>query len=228
MTSQKSVEQGPDGLALVVVQEPGGLEGQPEALVVSQPIVFAKDQEICRGRKRNGQLGNDTERRLIGPEFVAPELAEMDSGPFGQRSLGHAPLASQGGQSLGELHGPHAIKLGIVDTTYIGYNQLDTVLPDERPNESGGPMGSSMKTRAVPDDVVPFDVDAADHQAVLSGVLDHYAEHLSLHLRRSLDWPGSRARRVRQSDCASAMRIARSGCVCRIASGEPVGFCAPH
>ena len=127
MTSEKSIEQGPDGLALVVVQEPGGLEGQPEALVVAQPIVFAKDQEICRGRQRNGQLGNDTERRLIGPEFVAPELAEMDSGPFGQRSLGHAPLASQGGQSLGELHGPHAIKLGIDDTTYIVYNQLDTV-----------------------------------------------------------------------------------------------------
>jgi len=40
-------------------------------------------------------------------------------------------------------------------------------------------MGSSMKTRAVPDDVVAFDVDAADHQAVLSAVLDHYAEHLS-------------------------------------------------
>jgi DNA primase len=179
MTSEKSVEQGPDGLALVVVQESGGLEGQSEALVVAQPIVFAKDQEICRGRQRNGQLRNDAERRLIGPELIAPELAEMDSGPFGQRSLGHAPLASQGGQSLGELHGGHAIKLGIVNTTYIVYNQLNTAISDERPNESGGPMGSSMKTRAVPDDVVPFDVDAADHQAVLSAVLDHYAEHLS-------------------------------------------------
>jgi hypothetical protein len=35
-----------------------------------------------------------------------------------------------------------------------------------------------MKMRAVPDDVVAFEVDATDHQAVLSGVLDHYAEHL--------------------------------------------------
>jgi DNA primase len=182
VASQEGVEQCPDRLALVVGQELGGLEGQTQALVVAQPVVLAKDQEICRRGQRNSQLRDDAEGRLIGPEFIATELAHMDAGPFSQCSLGQSPLASQCSQSLGELHVPHATKLGIVDTIYIVYNQDNLATSDqgteESANESGGPVGSSMKMRAVPDDVVAFEVDASDHQAVLSGVLDHYAEHL--------------------------------------------------
>jgi hypothetical protein len=180
VASQEGVEQCPDRLALVVGQELGGLEGQTQALVVTQPVVLAKDQEICRRGQRNSQLSDDAERRLIRSEFIAPELAHMDACPFSQRSLGQSPLASECGQSLGELHVPHATKLGIVDTTYIVYNPIDIATSDDDANESGGPVGSPMKMRAVPDDVVAFAVDATDHQAVLSGVLDHYAEHLLL------------------------------------------------
>jgi DNA primase len=180
VASQEGVQQCPDRLALVVGQELGGFESQAETLVVAQPVVLAKDQEISRGGQGNGQLSDDAQRRLIGAEFVAPELAHVDTGPFGQRGLGQAPLAPECGQSLGELHEAHATKVGIVDTTYIVYNPIDIAISDDDANESGGPVGSSMKMRAVPDDVVAFEVDATDHQAVLSGVLDHYAEHLLL------------------------------------------------
>ena len=180
VASQEGVEQCSDRLTLVVGQELGGFESQAETLVVAQPVVLAKDQEISRGGQGNSQLRDDAQRRLIGAQFIAPELAHMDAGPLGQRGLGQAPLASECGQSLGKLHDAHATKVGIVDTTYIVYNPIDIATSDDDANESGGPVGSSMKMRAVPDDVVAFEVDATDHQAVLSGVLDHYAEHLLL------------------------------------------------
>lgn len=175
MAGEKSVEERTDRVALVVVEEVGGFEGEPEPLVLGQAGLIAEDEKVGCGGKRGGQLSDDPEGRLVGARLVAAELAEMDAGPLGQSGLREAPLTAQLGQALREIHDDHDTRPPLVDIVNNRYSPLNTRTSSDREDD----VASRMKSHPLPDDVVALDVDPEATDAVLlDAVVDHWHESL--------------------------------------------------
>lgn len=171
MAGEEGVEERTDDVALVLVEEVGGLEGEPEPLVLGQAGLIAEHEEVGRGRQGGGQLRDDPEGGLVRPGLVAAELAEMHPGALGQSGLGQSPLTAQLGQALWEGHGDHDTRPPLVCVENNRYSQLYTRTISDREDD----VASRMKTRRVPDDVVALEVDSEAPDAVLlDAVVGHW------------------------------------------------------
>lgn len=165
MAGQEALEHDPDGLTLVGIEVDGGLESQPQRLVLGKAIALAEDQRVGADGQGDGQLAEDSDGRLVGAGLVALELGDVDAHSLGQRRLRQAPSTPQLGQVLGELHDGNDSGLG---TGHGGNNvyKLDNTMVQ-------------MKSRPVPDSVVPLDVEPdADDATLLGAVLGHWHERL--------------------------------------------------
>lgn len=90
---------------LGVVEESGGLEGEPQGLVVGESGVVSKDKGVSGTGQGNGEPAQRREGRFGTAGFVLAQLGHVDAGALRQGHLGEAPGSAQAGEGLGEGHG---------------------------------------------------------------------------------------------------------------------------
>lgn len=104
MAQEHGFDEGADDGFLVGVEVLDGFEVEAQ-VVVGAAFVGVEDELIGADGERDCESADDVESGLGAPGLIAAELADVDAGALGERSLGEVAFLAEGGESVVEVHG---------------------------------------------------------------------------------------------------------------------------